>query len=307
MEMLPPEIILKISRCLRFKDKLNLALTCRRVGDLISRASLHQDLNLFKYGKRPHKIVNMFENNPFDGSQVRTLSIKLPQIPEQLRSQLSTVFPNVSRIIVGKHGDSTARINLEKNYEMKPPLTRWIKTLQIYDIYTDWSEVLHALRSNVFPHLSQLKLGLYYINIERGNGFDPFYFAPVVQNAPYLTKLTFCNCDINLELLEHVHNSCPHITTLRLEHVSVVINTPMPQNINPSNKTLKLEVYNTANFDRNGLFIEYILQKYKNLHYLVMDFYIQSYSIDSKLSQYFPEFYDNSDDEQVFNSGKLLL
>ncbi|KAI8879104.1 hypothetical protein K501DRAFT_336306 [Backusella circina FSU 941] len=301
IDKLPAEIVLTISIYLQFKDKLNLAITCSRLHDLITGCALYEELNLMKYGKNPHKIIDMFDNNPFDGSQVKTLSIKMHQIPEQLRSRLSTVFPNLSRVIIGKSGEHTARL-ISRTGDT-PPMSRWINTLQIYDMYHDWIEIFHSLRSNIFPHLSELKVGLMYSYSERRIGFNPLYFAPIIKNAPYLTKLVLYDCDINLELLEQVHNGCPHIKTLRLEYVTLVIDTPLPQNIDPAIGVLKLELYNTACFDRSGVFIDYILRKYTNINYFVLDLDRQEYAIDSKLSQYFPNFFDNSDSEHDFNSG----
>jgi hypothetical protein len=167
---------------------------------------------------------------------------------------------------------------------------------------------MYTLKFNVFPHLTKLRLSHLYSDYERREGFYPFYFMPIIKNTPSLTKLSLEDYDINLAFLEEVHNSCPLLQTLILENVVMVVDAPaLPEDIKPADGILNLEIYDTANLDRNGLLFEYILKKYTGLVFLIFDLNRREDQVNEKLELYFGDFFHglDSDDEGTDNRGNL--
>jgi hypothetical protein len=284
MDKLPSEIILKTSRYLQLKDKLQLAKTCSRLYTLISKITLFEELDFMEFRTESQRqIIKMFQDNMYDNSQVKTLSIGMGMISEQL----SILFPDVTRVILGGYMGFIERSWDRNDKHLKQPISRWINTIQTFDMYSDWPKIFYLLKTHEFPRLLKLKLGYAHSYLEK-NGFNPLYFAPFIKNASYLTDLTLDHCDINLELLEYVHSNCRSIKFFKLDHVAIVIDVcELPQDILPANSVLKLEFRNTTSFDRYGILLNYIAQKYTKLQRLVLDLESDVQYANRRLGEYF--------------------
>ncbi|KAI8886529.1 hypothetical protein K501DRAFT_269692 [Backusella circina FSU 941] len=150
---------------------------------------------------------------------------------------------------------------------MTGPLAIWMNTLQVYYMKSDWDNVLLVLRYYTFPRMTKLKLTITEAFKDRKRGLDVLYLLPHIKNAPCLTDLKLYDCDIGLELLEEIHKSCPKINSLKLDGVFIIIDRLL-QPITPANSVLTLVLDGIINFDRNIVFLDYVVEKYPKLKHL---------------------------------------
>jgi hypothetical protein len=218
------------------------------------------------------KFLEDFKNSDYSGSQVRVLSIDITKISPQLVDQLFDLFPNITRIITYEHSffSGPAQSHIDQGLLPLP----CIHKLEIYNMQYDWPALLPLLKTTRFPRLRELDLGLYYYLEDRSKGFNIPYFLPHIRNAPSLKKLVLKDCAIDLEFLDQVHASCPQLESLRLTLTCILIrNQTLNQPVVPAVSLLSLEIEKACCFDPNGLFLEYIIRKYRCLNHLTLSFY----------------------------------
>ncbi|KAI8890080.1 hypothetical protein K501DRAFT_328832 [Backusella circina FSU 941] len=298
---LPIEVVLEIAHYLDFTDKISLISTCRRIHDVIAKTSLYVDLDLLPYKDDTQDIIKLFESKRLEGSQVRTLRFKARYLSDhQLLSRLSTIFPNVTRIINRKEASySPYRLRID-NSSIQYSMQRWINTIEKYNMFSDWYDILPALRHHIFLKLTELKLGYAFDFKNKVVGFDPLCFLPFIKNAPLLTTLRLWNCNINLAFLEEIHKSCPHMKTLKLENMVIAIeNDSLPEKIIPANHVLKLAFNYVLILDEYGVLLDYILQKYPNLYHLKMDLIDHPEFAEASLSRFYHDSSRNEDQEEI--------
>jgi hypothetical protein len=297
---LPIEVILELSHYLDFEDKINFISTCHRIYDVIAKTNLYVDLNLLPSKDDTEDIIKLFESKRLEGSQVRILRFKTRHIrDDQLVSRLSAIFPNLTRIINRKEASYSAfAIRTDK---ISSSMQRWINTIENYNMFSDWYDILPALRDYTFPKLTELKLGYAFDFEDKVIGFDPLCFLRFVKHAPLLTTLRLWNCNINLEFLEEMHASCPHIKSVKLINgVIIVDNDALPDKMIPANKVAKLAFNYVLILDQHGIFLDYILCKYPNLYHLKMDLIDHPEFAEASLSRFYNDTNKNGTDILMF-------
>jgi hypothetical protein len=101
LETLPFEIVINITHCLDFYDKFELSKTCRRFCQMIPERCLYEDLKLDnEYSIRRN--IRRFKTQTLNGDQVKTLSLDLSVLSNQLYRRLPVIFPNCTEIINSK-------------------------------------------------------------------------------------------------------------------------------------------------------------------------------------------------------------
>jgi hypothetical protein len=172
----------------------------------------------------------------------------------------------------------------------------------------DWPALLPLLKTTRFPRLRELELGLYYVLEDRSKGFDIPYFLPHIRNAPSLKKPVLRNCAIDLEFLDQVHASCPHLESLILDLTHIVIrNQTLNQPIVPADSLLSLKIYRAFCFDTNRLLFDYINSKYRHLEQLkfsVKEDY-QRYNFSTYYTNIYPSDDSEDDSEEFINEFEL--
>ncbi|KAI8878817.1 hypothetical protein K501DRAFT_287693, partial [Backusella circina FSU 941] len=276
--------------------------TSSKLHSFTSTANLYEELNLKRKKNKSKAIIKRFDYKQIDGSQVKIIILHIHQLTEQTRSRLATAFPNVTRVITGKNNPFETRV---QNEDLRLPMSRWINTLETYNGYEDWPEILGLLRYNIFPRLMKLNLSFDYTYLPIPSGFHPLYFSPYIKNAPTLTELTLFQCDASLELLEEIHASCPYIKSLRFDTIMMVVGSfELPQQIVPATSVVRLEIHNAVSFDRNGLLLDYIVIKYTNLQMIALNLVDDIQRIDEKLYDLYPSyFYESGSDNDSDNGG----
>jgi hypothetical protein len=142
---------------------------------------------------------------------------------------------------------------------------------------------------------------------------NTLYFLPFIANAPSLTMLTLFNCDISLDLLEKVHDACPHIKYLELSNIFIHINDDiLPQDIKLATQMTHLKVWNdTTLFDPKCVFQDYILAKYPNLLYLQLNVNCDAQKVEKSLRELYSGCSgtfdsDNDDDYDDGEEGNII-
>jgi hypothetical protein len=276
---MPFEIVLTISNYLDFGSKLTLITTYRSMHDLITNTNLYSDLNLLKDEQTVDRIIKKIDDGKLNGSQVKRLWIDTNKVSDQFYDKLSTLFPNVSRLVGFKERPSYVIVNMETDdvdiFPKNPfgPMVDWINTLETFNLGDDGPELLNTLRVVTFPRLTELSLD--FVNYADLNYavIDFLYPLKYIKNTPSLRKLTLSHCAINLELLEEIHSHCPDIESLHLDQTAIVIKEgALSQPIVPVSLLVQLKISQSFIFDRNGLLLDYIVRKYPSLHTLDLDF-----------------------------------
>jgi hypothetical protein len=96
---LPKKVILNITCCLRFRDKLNSATTCKALYDLISATNLYDNLKITGSKEKVENVIEQFKSNKYNNSQVKTLEIDFGLLSSELHHQLPDIFPKVTTLV----------------------------------------------------------------------------------------------------------------------------------------------------------------------------------------------------------------
>jgi hypothetical protein len=297
---LPFEVILGIAKHVSFGDKPHLMRTCRRLHDIVSKASTEY-LDLMGYGGNTDMLVRKFRSRDFDGSKVKILRIDLDTLSDEIYNQLPEIFPTVARVI--------NRNNLcFENPNTVCPLLKWKKSIEVCRTSEDWWAVFNFLEQDPLPILNELEIGHEEDDFRMEEIENTLYFLPYIANAPSLTMLTLFNCDISLDLLEKVHDACPHIKYLELSNIFIHINDDiLPQDIKLATPMTHLKVWNdTTLFDPKCVFQDYILAKYPNLVYLQLNVNCNAQKAEKSLLELYSGFGGTfeSDNDDEYDDGE---
>ncbi|KAI8875009.1 hypothetical protein K501DRAFT_280784, partial [Backusella circina FSU 941] len=215
LNKLPQEILAYVTQFLTFNDKLNLVTTCRYLHDAILKLTLYENITIcYKKGKT-EEIFKKFETSELNGSQVRHIVVDLDSLPDALLIKLSTLFPCVTQ--------------LETFFgpkKMRPPsvlntFLKWKDTIQIFNLNKAFFQMGHLLENNAFPRLRTLCLSPYSHSMLPRTRIPNLQVMECIKNAPALTTLILFNADIDLEMLEEIHDICPNLKNLEMSSVSV--------------------------------------------------------------------------------------
>ncbi|KAI8882357.1 hypothetical protein K501DRAFT_273762 [Backusella circina FSU 941] len=302
---MPSEIILGVCHYLDFKEKLCLLTTCSKLNEIVSKGNLYEDLDLLGNQKNIKTIVTRFKSRPHHGSQVRTLRIDMDRLSDELYSQLSDIFPNVTMLKTPIEEDDKKQTTRPSH--VISPILKWKNTLEVYHTLHDWKEIKHHLKTSAFPRLKDLEIFCYCDFEDKGNGFNPFYLVPYLKHAPLLTELKLEYADINLEFLEQVHDICPRLHFLSLSESTFIIDdTTLIKTIMPANSIIGLSLHSISSFDKNGLLLDYIVTKYPNLQKLYLFVQNEETFIKDGLRRYFPDYYESIDNVYAMNDPKYV-
>jgi hypothetical protein len=258
---LPTEVILTIASYLTLQEKVDLVMTCRSLHTLISKTNLYQELDLLHTNKDIKSIVQKFETHQLDGTQVKTLNIDFNTLSEQQYSQISDIFPNVTRFRYSGKYQGIGPADL---------LAKWKDTLEQCNLKNAIDSSLTDMENLTISRLTELKLGYSKYNSYEDRGFNPRCFLSITSSTPSLKMLWLQKCDINLEFLEGLHANCIHLQSLILKGVMVVVdNEYLLESITPAKSVLKLEISDDSLIlDTNMSYLDYIVKKYVNLQSL---------------------------------------
>ncbi|KAI8877266.1 hypothetical protein K501DRAFT_337541 [Backusella circina FSU 941] len=279
---LPHEIVLDIAHNLEFKDKLNLMLTCRSFKDLIFNESLYEKLQVFCAKENTERIIKKFENKQFNGTQVKILEIRLNSFHHSLFTLLPKIFPNLTRFIT--HSEYK-----EPGDDVESMLV-WKDTIEKYDVQNDFPQLVCLLERNVFSRLTELVLSPNFIEFMRKETND-IDMLNCLKHSPCLKKLVFVYCDINLDLLEKTHSSCPHLNTLILRYATIMTSNDalFTRAIVPATRLLNFELdYGVMIIDSHCVFLDYLSLKYPNLQKLKFQANFDKHQVEETINiQYF--------------------
>jgi hypothetical protein len=228
---------------------------------------------LTKSRRETERVVRIFKKKRSFGAQVRQLSIPIDLLSDKLFSELTTIFPYVTRVSVDDEPNSHQDTITFGDRNSRGPMLKWKNTIEAYNLSQDWIGVLQVLETTTFPMLSELVLGHYFNFDDKEEGFDTTYFTQYIQHVPKLKNLVLHHCAIDTELLEKIHTSCLHLESLVLKNAVIMIKErELLQPIVPAYTVSSLSVRSTHLFDRNGVLLTYITNKYRHLRNLQLDF-----------------------------------
>ena len=147
------------------------------------------------------------------------------------------------------------------DYVMKP-LVKWHNKLERYDMKKGFLRLFHLINENTFSKLTHLVMNSICVaeaSIELINCF---------KNAPFLKSLGIYNAIIDIKLLEDLHTFCLQLVSFHLWDSLILLNddTRLESNIVPATALSSLILENsTTIYDRNCVFLDYIIAKYKSL------------------------------------------
>jgi hypothetical protein len=253
---LPKELVINISNCLDFKDKLNLALTCRRINQVIVEYSLYETFSIKPDFNITRDIVKKFKNKELNGAQVKQLELCLNHLSNQQYRKLLDIFPNVAELINIKepsrnHYSTSLNWDEEKRDDyVIQPLTKWHNKLEKYDMKNGFLRMFRLINENTFSKLTYLVISPIYVaeaSIELIN----------FKNVLSLKPLGMYSATIDIKLLEDLHTLCTQLVSFHLWESLILLNddTRLESNIAPATALSSLILENsTAIYDLSRLY-----------------------------------------------------
>jgi hypothetical protein len=144
-------------------------------------------------------------------------------------------------------------------------------TLTKYDMDESFDLIGCLMKINVFSNVTSLGISP---EVERIVGRDKYLnVLDCIKNAPSLKNLKLQGIRVDIDFMEALHDVCPRLETLELCHVLVsTTDCDVPVPVKPV-KLLSFTITDgTVMCDENGVFLDYICEKYNQLEALVLLF-----------------------------------
>jgi hypothetical protein len=259
----PLEILLNVVCKLDLRDKMALTTTCHKLGSLIAGNCLYETLNL-KHRDITETVIKRFKNKELLGSQVKHLKLCFDVLSDDIYRQLPDIFPRVIRLV--NHSDTEG----PRDHYTVRELLKWKDTLQYYDVRDCLFKLARLIEKNTFSQLKYLRLSTFF-SLDLAMYKTDLQLLECIAHAPFIETLELYLCQVDINFLESVHNSCSYLKTLSLENVLLAFldEESLPETIVPASNLICFKLDAVSNIcDPNCVLPTYILRKYPNLQTL---------------------------------------
>jgi hypothetical protein len=144
-------------------------------------------------------------------------------------------------------------------------------TLSNNDQDESFNLIARLIETNVFSNVTSLGISP---KVGRMRALDEYLnVLDCIKNVPCLKNLKIHGIRVDIDFMEELHDVCPRLETLELRHV-LVANTDfdVPVPVKPAKLLSFTITHGSVMCDENGVFLDYICEKYNQLEALVLIF-----------------------------------